>query len=51
VCVDECPLGVIAFRDDQPIFCDLCGGDPACVRTCPENAIIMLERGGGNGAG
>lgn len=51
ICVDECPLGVIAFRDDQPIFCDLCGGDPACVLACPEDAIIMLERGGGNGAG
>lgn len=49
-CVKECPLGVIAFRDNYPIFCDLCGGDPACARTCPEEAIIMLERGGGNGA-
>jgi anaerobic carbon-monoxide dehydrogenase iron sulfur subunit len=46
VCVDECPLGVIAFRDERPILCDLCGGDPACVRTCPEEAIVMLERGG-----
>jgi len=50
VCVDDCPLGVIAFRDEHPILCDLCGGDPACVRTCPEEAIIMLERGGGHGA-
>lgn len=44
VCVDECPLGVIAFRNNRPLFCDLCGGDPACARTCPENAILMLER-------
>jgi class I fructose-bisphosphate aldolase len=49
-CVKECPLGVIAFRDDHPIFCDLCGGDPACARTCPENAILMLERENGHGA-
>ena len=50
VCVEECPLGVIAFHDDHPIFCDLCGGDPACVKYCPEEAIVMLEREGGHGA-
>jgi Fe-S-cluster-containing hydrogenase component 2 len=27
-----------------PIICDLCAGDPACVKICPTGAIVMDER-------
>ena len=48
-CVSACPLGVIAWRAagdgaGEPLFCDLCGGDPQCAAQCPEDAIIIMER-------
>jgi len=27
----------------SPVSCDLCGGDPACVRTCPYGALVAVE--------
>jgi len=27
----------------MPLLCDLCEGDPQCVKHCPENAIRYLE--------
>ena len=36
-CLEACPFGAI-FYDEQeglPLVCDLCGGDPQCVRFCP----------------
>jgi len=35
-CVSACPFGAI-FVDPsgQPLKCDLCGGDPMCVKYCP----------------
>jgi Fe-S-cluster-containing hydrogenase component 2 len=43
-CVEACPFGAIyAHGDlDPPIKCDLCGGDPACVRQCPKGAIRLI---------
>ncbi|MFW6040780.1 MAG: 4Fe-4S dicluster domain-containing protein [Thermoplasmatota archaeon] len=40
-CVDACKLGAIFVHpfDDKPIKCDLCGGDPECVKKCPTDAI------------
>jgi len=26
-----------------PLLCDLCGGDPQCVKHCPEGALMYLE--------
>jgi Fe-S-cluster-containing hydrogenase component 2 len=54
-CVEICPTKVIerseaAVRFDgaelpwYPIVCDLCGGDPACARICPTEAIYIDER-------
>jgi len=35
-CVDACPHGGVRFgeTDKVPRFCDLCGGDPICVKYC-----------------
>ena len=35
-CVDACPFGAIWVTPERDILkCDLCGGDPACVKYCP----------------
>lgn len=41
-CVDACPFGVAALhpRTGLPIICDLCGGDPACVKRCATGALV-----------
>ncbi len=40
-CAYACPFGAVGFDGDgKPIKCDLCGGDPECVKVCPHDAII-----------
>ncbi len=43
-CVDACPFGAIYAHDDcdYPIKCDMCGGDPECVRNCPTGALRLI---------
>ena len=39
-CVDACPFGAIQLDPDgNPLKCDLCGGDPLCVRYCPTRPL------------
>lgn len=55
VCARNCPTG--ALRRDESDgqltlyynaeLCDACGGDPACQRRCPEEAIKIGEAGAG----
>jgi len=42
-CLDSCPFGAISMRDSVAVKCDLCGGDPACVKYCEREAIIYSE--------
>ena len=46
-CVSACPFGAITIApDDSILVCDLCGGDPACVKFCkerPENTCHYLS--------
>ena len=46
-CVDACPLGVAMPHPGTglPLICDLCGGDPACVKRCATGAIRYAESG------
>jgi carbon-monoxide dehydrogenase iron sulfur subunit len=48
-CVDACPFGVAILHPETgtAIICDLCGGDPACVKRCATGAIVYAERGAG----
>ena len=39
ICETLCPSGAIEVFDDIPYVCDLCGGDPRCVKACTMNAI------------
>ena len=44
-CVGVCPFGAMNFniKDKQVFKCDLCDGDPQCVRFCEVKAIEYLE--------
>ncbi len=44
-CVSACPFGAMNFNStDRKVFkCDLCEGDPQCVRFCEVNAIEYVD--------
>jgi len=46
-CVDECPFGMVMLHPetDLPLVCDLCDGDPVCVKRCATGAIIYTDKG------
>ena len=41
LCMSACPYGAMAFDREkgQPIKCELCNGDPWCVRMCTSQAL------------
>lgn len=41
LCQDECPGTAVTFHPTSraPLICDLCGGDPACIKACPSSTI------------
>jgi Fe-S-cluster-containing hydrogenase component 2 len=47
MCVSACPFGAINVGPDETILvCDLCNGDPMCVKFCkprPENTCTYLS--------
>ncbi len=48
-CMDACPFGVAALHPETglALICDLCGGDPACVKRCATAAIAYVDAGAG----
>ena len=38
-CENLCPIGAIELFEEIPHVCDLCGGDPRCVKACTLSAI------------
>ena len=44
-CVAVCPFGAINYNNiDKKVFkCDLCGGDPQCVRFCDMKAVDFVD--------
>ena len=38
-CQTLCPIGAIELSEEIPYVCDLCGGDPRCVRACTMEAL------------
>jgi len=44
-CIKACPYGAIKKHpaEKQVLVCDLCGGEPQCVKHCPEQALSYIE--------
>ena len=42
-CADKCQGGAVTFHptNQAPLICDLCDGDPACVKVCPKATITL----------
>ncbi len=46
LCAEACPFDSIHFNlEMKPMICDLCGGDPECVKRCPVEAISFGNAG------
>ncbi len=45
MCVAACPFGAMGFDTfTKKVFkCELCEGDPECVKFCEEEAIVFVE--------
>ena len=46
MCIVACPFGAIMYDADRKrvIKCELCEGDPQCVRLCPTGALAFLPK-------
>lgn len=44
-CVSACPMGGAGFdsKTGEVLRCDLCGGDPTCVKFCQTKAIQYMD--------
>ncbi|MBI4295699.1 MAG: 4Fe-4S dicluster domain-containing protein [Chloroflexi bacterium] len=43
-CADACPFGVIRINPEGDMLkCDLCSGDPVCVKSCIPRALTFVE--------
>jgi len=44
-CVNSCPAGVPTIHPTEKyaLICDLCGGDPQCVKACQEGGFNALR--------
>ncbi len=47
LCAGACPHLAIAYHPEteMPLICDLCGGEPACVKRCVVGAIRFEKPG------
>ncbi len=40
-CEDACPIGAIQLYKEKVIVCNLCSGDPECIKACTEKALSL----------
>jgi Fe-S-cluster-containing hydrogenase component 2 len=43
MCQKYCPYDAIVIKDKKAYKCELCGGDPQCVRVCSTGAISVCD--------
>jgi carbon-monoxide dehydrogenase iron sulfur subunit len=43
MCVVACPYGAITSFEGAIIKCDLCDGDPVCIKYCSTDALVYEE--------
>lgn len=52
-CIPRCPYNGVffegAFGVETAYTCDLCAGDPACIKACPKEALTLDESREGKG--
>jgi Fe-S-cluster-containing dehydrogenase component len=43
-CVNACDFGAISLPPEKGVvmICDLCGGDPECIKYCPFNEALSF---------
>lgn len=44
-CESLCPIGAIECSEEIPHVCDLCGGEPRCVKACTLEAVRFEPAG------
>jgi len=42
-CVSACPFGMMIALPEKVVKCELCGGDPQCVKYCATRAIEYAD--------
>ena len=40
---EKCSFGALSTFEGKAYHCDLCGGDPQCVKVCPPGAIYLSK--------
>ena len=48
LCIAECPFGAISQWNGEVIKCDLCGGEPQCVKFCETGALSLNHNDAGS---
>ena len=44
-CAEVCPYGAINIHPKKTaLICDMCGGDPECIKACPTDALILVSQ-------
>jgi TPP-dependent indolepyruvate ferredoxin oxidoreductase alpha subunit len=45
-CIESCQYGAVTMHPSKHkvMICDTCDGDPACVKSCPENALTLVGK-------
>ena len=41
--VEDCPFHAIFIYNGKVSHCNLCGGDPECIKSCPTDALEIEE--------
>ena len=44
-CITACPLHALSLDEEKPVVfkCELCGGDPECVKWCDRGVLVHQE--------